>query len=365
MKIEDHAFLQLFAQDVRRQILDQAEILNLPDKHTIFREDDQPDALYLVLSGEVAIVKPLPGSAYQTITVIAANEYFGEYGVLDGLARSATAITRGPAEVARFRSEAIMQILNEAPGHTILDLARNLIDNVRKSNERYVRDIVHKTKLTSLGELLNTILHDLRNPFTVISLASSAIPRVKNPERVNELCRLIDGQIERMKIMTDEILEYARGVAKMKLVPTPISQILSRFEFLNRDYLAHSNVELVVIGVDTVIEADVNKVLRILQNLVNNATEMFGNKGGHIVIMARDVENGLEVSVQDDGPGVPEVIRSHLFEPFATHGKEKGIGLGLAITKSLVESHNGRITVETTTGAGTTFHIFFPIPKPQ
>lgn len=362
MRLDEHPFFALFGTQVREEIIAAARIVDFPAGHVIFRENDAPDSVYLVLEGQVAIVKELPGGASQTIAVVGAGDYFGEYGVLDGRARSAGAVASGPVTVARLARGPIINLLNTAPGESILGLARHLINNLRASNDRYVQDVVRKTKTASLGEMLNTILHDLRNPLTVIRMAASAIPKLHEDDTTQQFCTLIDDQIERMKIMTDEIMEYARGTAKINLQPVRVNELLERFESLNRDYLSQTHVELVVNKVNTLLEVDVNKILRVLQNLVNNAAEMFGANGGRIVIAARNVSGGVEISVQDNGPGIPDAIRARLFEPFATHGKEKGIGLGLAITKTLVEAHKGRIRVDTEAGKGTTFHLFFPLP---
>jgi signal transduction histidine kinase len=142
---------------------------------------------------------------------------------------------------------------------------------------------------------------------------------------------------------------------------TKVSDVLHRFELLNREYLEHSNVQLDVESTDVVLDLDINKILRVLQNLVNNATEMFAGKRGRISIIAATKGDVVEISVRDNGPGIPDVIRSRLFEPFQTHGKEKGLGLGLVITKTLVEAHGGTVSVETMTGKGTTFFLRFPM----
>ncbi len=168
----------------------------------------------------------------------------------------------------------------------------------------------------------------------MIGLAAEAIERNKPGEETLHLCALITEQIERMNLMAEEVLEFSRGTSKLNKKPVKVSEVLQRFEILNRDYLEHSNVQLVVKSVETVLDLDVNKILRVLQNLVNNAAEMFAGKGGVISIIAEIKGNTVEIAVQDNGPGIPEAIRGRLFEPFQTHGKEKGLGLGLVITKT-------------------------------
>jgi signal transduction histidine kinase len=124
--------------------------------------------------------------------------------------------------------------------------------------------------------------------------------------------------------------------------------------------VAESGVELVAEAPHDLVLVDQDKLLRVLQNLVNNAVEALGRTGGHITIRGVAVEGGHDITVSDDGPGIPETIRERLFQPFVTHGKTNGTGLGMAITKSIVEAHKGRISFTTKSGVGTTFRIFLP-----
>ena len=268
--------------------------------------------------------------------------------------------------LARLPRDPFLEVLRSVPGHSILGLTLHLVRNIRETNDKYVRDVVRKTKTSAMGEMLNTILHDYRNPFAVIVLSVDMIRRAHpDDETVKTFGEMIAEQMDRMVDMTDDLLDYSRGVVQLKLAPTPVSAILGRFERLNREFLATHKVELVVGTTDTPINVDGNKILRVIQNLVNNAAEMFGDKGGRIEVQARDVAGEVEISVRDNGPGIPEPVRAKLFEPFATHGKAKGIGLGLPIVKSLTESHGGRIRVETETGKGTTFFLTFPSCRPE
>lgn len=366
-RLAGHAFFNLFAPETARQLQAMAQPVPCADGEVLFDEGAVPDCLYLVLEGAVDIFKAPAGEARQVLARIEAGDYFGEYGVLDGFARSAGAAARGPALLARLPRDPFLEVLRSVPGHSILGLTLHLVRNIRETNEKYVRDVVRKTKTSAMGEMLNTILHDYRNPFAVIVLSVDMIRRAHpDDETVKTFGEMIAEQMDRMVDMTDDLLDYSRGVVQLKLAPTPVSAILGRFERLNREFLLASHkVELVVGTTDTPINVDANKILRIIQNLVNNAAEMFGDKGGRIEVTARDAGNEVEISVRDNGPGIPEPVRARLFEPFATHGKAKGIGLGLPIVKSLTESHGGRVRVETETGKGTTFYLTFPACRPE
>lgn len=366
MDLKDHSFFNQFSPEVGEAIRKLVRLVEFHDGEVIFNEGDVPDSLYLVLEGGVDIVKSLPGLPRHIITQIGADNYFGEYGVLDGQARSASAVANGPlVRLARIDRTPIMDVLNAAPGYSILEMSRHLINNIRNTNERYMHDVVQKTKLTSLGEMLTTIIHDFRNPFTTIRLAAEVLIKThKEDESLSSLCKLIDEQIERMKLMTDEILEFSRGTSTMSCKPTRLSDIFERFQYLHGDDLSKNKIDFSMQAVDAVLTVDANKIVRVLHDLVNTAVDAFAQNGGRITVISREVDGEIEIAVADNGPGIPDSILPRLFEPFATAGREKGLGLGLAICKSFVEAHGGTLRAETQIGKGTTFFIRLPATQP-
>jgi two-component system NtrC family sensor kinase len=100
---------------------------------------------------------------------------------------------------------------------------------------------------------------------------------------------------------------------------------------------------------------------QVLMNLVTNAAQAIGARGGTITISARAKVDGVEVTVVDDGPGIPPEIRARIFDPFfTTKDVGEGSGLGLSIVHGIVERHGGRIDVESEVGKGTTFRLLLP-----
>jgi signal transduction histidine kinase len=109
------------------------------------------------------------------------------------------------------------------------------------------------------------------------------------------------------------------------------------------------------------IRIDTMRVLRLLQNLVTNAIEALdGRTDGQVEIEAWAQAEVLCLKIADNGPGLPAEVRSHMFEPFVTHGKQKGIGLGMSIVRNIVTAHGGTIDFESEEGKGTTFTVKLP-----
>lgn len=356
MSLLDHSFFSFFETEMAHTMAGGAKQVLLSDKDILFREGDPPDHLYLVLEGTVAINKKDEAGHLQTIAYIHANDFLGEFAVLDGGPRSATVTATGPVKLAAIPRSVILDNLRDADAG--LDLTIKIIARIRESNQRQVEERLRQERISLVGKMINGIIHDFRNPFTVITMLGELIKR-NHPDMEN-YCKLITEQIERMSGMAEEVLEFSRGVTSLNREPFQPVDLLDRFERLNRDYLNALNVELHVHSDAGYFTADANKLLRVLQNLASNAAQAMEKSGGAITINATLDDDGLSLDVSDTGPGIPEEVRHNLFEAFSTHGKEKGLGLGMAITHSIVTAHDGTLTFETQTGKGTVFHIHLP-----
>ncbi|MBI3985881.1 MAG: cyclic nucleotide-binding domain-containing protein [Lentisphaerae bacterium] len=366
MDIRNNCFLSFFDEAQAHQLAESAQIRKFNAGDTIFREGDHSDAIYLSLNGSVRLVKHDPSGHDQLLATVKAGDYFGEFGVLDGKPRSTGAVAAEPCtELARLSEELVWKVINASEPKVILNIALHIIGKIRSTNERYVEERLRKERMTLTGEMAGAIIHDFKNPFAVIVMAASLLRMEKaDPSKFDELCHLIEAQVSRMQTMADEVLEFSRGKPQLFVKPVELEAFLNRFSRLNVEYLKSLGVEFEIGRLVKTVEMDADKILRILQNLVNNAVEAFGEKKGRVRVRAEDRDDHVLLSVSDNGPGIPEHLRARVFEPFTTHGKPKGTGLGMAIAKSFVEAHHGRLWFESVTGKGTAFFIQLPVQQP-
>jgi signal transduction histidine kinase len=112
------------------------------------------------------------------------------------------------------------------------------------------------------------------------------------------------------------------------------------------------------------VKVDVGRFVRVLLNLVKNSLEAMSN-GGVLRIELLQIDNDAVFRVADTGAGIPEDVLPKIFEPFVTHGKSTGTGLGMAIVKSVVDAHTGTIDVRSKVGVGTTVEISLPLLKAE
>ncbi|MEG4208601.1 ATP-binding protein [Microcoleus sp. S13_B4] len=360
MDLASHRFMSYFEPEQAAHLCQIAVVECFAEETLVFEEGETADFLYLVLEGKVEFSKRLENNKYQTVAVAKPDDYFGELGVLDGEPRSARAVAVAGSTLAKIGREELITTLQFAKGSSVLQMFSFITKNLRDTTDQYVSQLVHKQKMVLVGEMVSTIIHDFKNPFTGIKLSTEMLKEMHEDEETQEWCELIQLQVQRMLGMAEEVLEFSRGNYVLHKKPINLIQTLQQFEKLNRVYCEAAKVNLAVRVTEVIVEADENKILRVLQNLVGNAVEAFGGRGGRVEIAVTQSEEWAEISIYDNGPGIPPTIKEKLFEPFVTYGKRTGTGLGTAIVKSIVEAHKGKITYESEDGKGTTFYIRLP-----
>ncbi|MEG4235523.1 ATP-binding protein [Microcoleus sp. Pol11C3] len=360
MDLASHRFMSFFEAEQAAHLCQIAVVESFAEETLVFEQGETADFLYLVLEGKVEFSKRIENNKYQTVAVAGPDDYFGELGVLDGEPRSARAVAVAGSTLAKIAREELITTLKFAKGSSVLQMFSFITKNLRDTTDQYVSQFVHKQKMVLVGEMVSTIIHDFKNPFTGIKLSSEMLKEMHPDEETQEWCELIQLQVQRMLGMAEEVLEFSRGNSVLNKKPVNLIQTLQQFERLNRVYFEAAKVDLVLRVTEVIVEADENKILRVLQNLVGNAAEAFEGRGGRVEIIVTQSEEWAEISIYDNGPGIPEAIKENLFEPFVTYGKRTGTGLGTAIVKSIVDAHQGEITYESQEEKGTTFYIRLP-----
>lgn len=328
-------------------------------EEVIFEEGTASDGLYLVTEGEVAFKKRTEGGEFRTVSYSRAGDFFGEIGVLTGHARSLHAFSQGHTAIVKIPAESLVEYLDEMPG-PINNLLQSIIQHLHETTEHYMKDIVRQEKMAVVGAMMNSIVHDFKNPFCLISLSAQLIEQMHTDEKTQRFCRNITEQVNRMLAMAQELAEYSRGHQTLRLTRLNLREVAHHFEVLNSPYFEKSNIAIVMNVPDLIIEGESGKLQRVLQNLIGNAIDAIGSNEGRIEVTAKQDGDWALLTISDNGPGIPEEIRNHMWEPFVTQGKSNGTGLGTAICRAIVEAHGGVISYTTETGKGTTFYIRLP-----
>ncbi|MEM1057708.1 MAG: ATP-binding protein [Verrucomicrobiota bacterium] len=361
--LEENRFLEMFTPPWRERLLERTRVERFGDGELLFEEGDEADGICMMLEGRVALVRLLPPEQWITIHEVDAGDFFGELAVLDRRGRSTAARACGPVEVGRIPNEPLLEVLNEAPGSAILELFRVITGQVRNSNDRFLEEIVRRERLATLGGMAASIIHDFKSPLTGVALASQLLERNHpDEEDVAQYCHRIRQQSLRMTALVQELLDFSRGRPELRCGDVDLRELIAELGELNRDYFEAKCVRFEVGPAEGLLWADRSRLLRVLQNLVSNAVAAFDGQAGTITVRT-EPHHGREVAleVSDDGPGIPPEVLSRVFEPFFKSVRSPGSGLGMAIAKTVVEAHGGRIQARSVEGRGSTFRICLPL----
>jgi PAS domain S-box-containing protein len=217
-----------------------------------------------------------------------------------------------------------------------------------------------------LGDVTSIFAHEVRNPINNISTGLQLVATRLSPDDPNSpVIQRIQSDCIRLNDLMESVLAFSRPV-EQKFEPVDMKILLQRLLDRWRPRMSKVNVtpfyecefeKAVVIG-------NLRSLEQVFINLISNAVDAMSKSGGTLAIKVnRAVKPGnrqqLEITVSDNGPGIPDEIRKKLFEPFVTN-KPQGTGLGLAITKKIVTAHHGSIDVDSFPG-GTIFHVLLPM----
>jgi signal transduction histidine kinase len=360
MKLSEHPFIQSISEERRDAILGEIEILNLEHGDVIFRENSAPDALYVILEGFVAFTKEKPDGSNQDVSTSGEGSFFGEVGVFTGEKRALDASAQTDCIIGRVPEATVKKIVVAAgPVKKVLE---SVINHLKSTTSHYMEEVMSKEKLSLVGTMISSILHDFKNPFSIISLGSHIIQqRHGDDPKTAKTCANIEAQIRRMVDMANDLAAFARGDGEIEIAYVSFESLFEHFKELNVPFFHDESVTVEMSSNNVSLQADASKLLRVLQNLVANAIDAIHQteKPGTIAITTIDKGQTIYLAVSDNGPGIPDEIQSRFFEPFVTFGKSEGTGLGTAIVRSIVDAHNGNI-IFSTSAAGTTFTIQLP-----
>jgi two-component system NtrC family sensor kinase len=267
-----------------------------------------------------------------------------------------------------------MSLQLRAANEEIVTWAKTLEDRVdEKTKElRSAHDhMLHVEKMASLGKMAAVVAHEVNNPLSgILTYAKLLRKWVESGqaghdkrEEAMQCLELIATESRRCGDLIKNLLSLSR-TAPMNVQSTDLHAVVDRCLMLVRHQLDLGGIELQLnIAKDLPrVPCDPAQIEQVLIALIMNAIDAMP-RGGNLWLDARlsDDESEIEIQVRDDGAGIAPDILPHIFEPFLTTKESgHGVGLGLAISRGIVERHNGRIEVKSELGRGTTFNISLP-----
>jgi signal transduction histidine kinase len=203
----------------------------------------------------------------------------------------------------------------------------------------------------------------LRGPLGGIINSADFLARPKiSAETRQKMCKGIVAAARRLISTVQGILDFARdGHMTTRFTPCSLPDFIKEVVDVFKVDFDERKIHLVMKwGYNGEVKIDSDRMAQVIHNIIANARDAMP-EGGQLDITT-NMENGLvEIRFSDTGPGVPPELMDRIFEPFVSHGKKKGAGLGLSIARRIVEEHGGRIWVENSSAGGATFVIQLPL----
>lgn len=235
-----------------------------------------------------------------------------------------------------------------------------------------LRDVTRLKELDRMkSEFVMTASHELRTPLTGIGMSvdlllESAMQKLNAKEQ--QLLSAAHEEVQRLKALVNDLLDLSKieaGKIELEFEQVPVLMLLEKAVSVLKNQAEEKSIELSLEVPDDLpdVKVDANKITWVLTNLIANALR-YTERGGHIRLFSEQVNRRVNISVSDDGAGIPYEYQSRIFDKFAQVKSDKiagGSGLGLAICKEIVRAHNGNIWLESKPGEGSTFTFTLPV----
>ena len=282
--------------------------------------------------------------------------FYGTYLLARRIVEPILQLDRAAAEVSRQNYAIAVEVKSEDEMGRLAHTFNNMCASIRQARE----DLIRQERISTIGRLSGSIVHDLRNPLAAIYGGAEMLVDTDLPaSHVKRLAGNIYRASRRIQELLQDLLNVSRGrsgaleVCRLREVASAAWDSLSSMA-------GAQNVQI-EIAIPAEIEAPMerSRMERAFVNLIANALEAMPD-GGAVRISAELKEGAAVVHVEDNGPGIPPEIRSQLFQPFVSAGKRNGLGLGLALSRQTVLEHGGDMWVESASGRGARFSFRLP-----
>lgn len=352
-----------------------------------FSEGETADSVYLLVEGFVEIWKGYNSIKRDILAKQHKGYIVGEMAVIDELTRSATVVAGEKMISYRIERDDFINQLQKLP-ELSFEFMKSISMLVRRSNDNFVNELreknikleetnrkilemqdelVKKERLSVVGQFSSMILHDIRNPISVIK-GYSDILQIKNndPEKVKKYAASIQKEAISLNSLAGEMLDYSRGDIRLNLSIVDLDELISSV-FLNikKKNLNNNNNNITLkktISYNGSVLLDYDRFFRVLVNLCENSRKAL-YRGGLISIDIYEENNFYVIKVIDNGDGISSEYLGKIFDPFTSFSKAGGTGLGMVIVKNIVEAHDGFVTVESQEHSGTTVKIYLPLHR--
>lgn len=308
-----------------------------PKGTVVFTEQARAEKFFIVMSGRVEVWKDYYGPAPDLLGEHGVGHLFGEMGLIDDLPRSATVIAAEDSKLLYVTREDFLATAASNINFTKA-IIRSLSAMIRTSNEAFVNDLrqrnlelqrtnqelkaaqqelLRRERLSNLGKFSSLILHDIRNPISIIKGYTELIHmNADDTDKVRKYCGVLMNETQRLHSITNEMLDYSRGDIRLDLSVVQLDELLSWLQEHIGKAFSDQDKQLVLENeVQRPVLLDVARMQRVFLNVSENARKAL-NPGGRLKVRAYSTEKNICIEFADTGVGMDDDTIHSMFEPF-------------------------------------------------
>lgn len=378
-KIIPRAFPGIQPDEVQEIIMN-SRIQTYPPETVVCKEDAVEYTFYMILEGDFEVTKVINNAETRLLKTLTAGDFFGEMALIHNAPRAATVTSKTNVVVLELNKEGFNRVLKTSPS-VAMAMVSEISSRLRQNDQLAIEDLrVRATELADAyqklaeqdlarREFLTTVAHELRTPLMVAGGYLHALQKgMLSGEQLDATINTIVRNVDQITSLTNDIL----FLQELELVlpdfqPVKLAEVAGNVvkKYEGKAEARSIKVKLRSDSRIPDVQGDPQSLERAVTALLDNAIK-FSPPGGKVEIQVREEGGRVMLSVQDHGIGIDPAIRPRIFDRFfhlEKHGDELygGLGIGLSITRQVIQQHKGTLDVESEPEKGSTFKISIPI----
>lgn len=362
--------------DEVQEIITNSQIKSYPAGTILCHEDEIEFTFYMILEGDFEVTKTINNTNARLLKTLNAGDFFGEMALIHNAPRAATVKALTPAVVLELDKDGFDRVLKHSPSVAtamISEISNRLRANDQLAIEdlrlraREIADAYQKLAEQDMArnEFLTSIAHELRTPLMVASGYLHTLKKgVLSGEQLQSTIEIVSRNVDQIVNLTNDLLFLQEQELVLRdFQPVDLTALLEKVIEKYRDKARQRRINIKIRGNTKMppVQGDEPSLERAITGIVDNAIK-FSPPDATVDIRFADLGTHVSLSVVDYGIGIDPQIRPRIFDRFFHLGKKgddiyDGIGVGLSITRQVIQQHRGMLDVDSTPGKGSTFTI--------
>lgn len=363
--------------DVLKSIVDVATDITNADRGTLYLVDNEKKELWSKISIgnesreiRLKIGEGIAGWVAEKNEIININNVHEDKRFNSNFDRTSGYQTKSmlcfPIRNREDKIIGVLQLLNSANGEfSAMDEEFLQMISVHAAlaleNADLVEKLLQTERVSSLGKMANFLIQDIKKPLLVTKRYTEHLNQKDLPSDIKQLVKMMLDQLNQVTDIVQTTSSYSEGRAILRTLNVSLNETLKDYCDRVESFVRTRNCRIITeFDRDVNVKIDVKEFFQCFNHIIKNACDAMP-EGGNIAVSTKRVNDKINISLKDTGLGIPDTLKAKVFEPFMSHGKKDGTGLGLSVTKKLIEEMSGTIGFESQVGEGTTFIVSFPV----